>query len=289
MSDLRPAAVAGTFYPRVPTELAAAVGACFDDATARARATDMASARPRSFDGAPGTRPVAAASRPKALIVPHAGYVYSGAIAAAAYARLADAGEPIRRVVLFGPTHRVPLRGLAVPSAHAFATPLGNVGVDRAAVNAALALPQVRASDAAHAFEHSLEVQLPFLQAVLRDFEIVPFAVGDATPGEVAEVMELLWGGPETLLVVSSDLSHYHRYADAQALDRATAAAILSLSATLVHEQACGATPVNALLLSAREHGLRPKLLDLRNSGDTAGDRSRVVGYASFAFGASSE
>ena len=289
MSDLRPAAVAGTFYPRVPTELAAAVRACFDDATARARATDMASARPRSSDGAPGARPVAGASRPKALIVPHAGYVYSGAIAAAAYARLADAGEPIRRVVLFGPTHRVPLRGLAVPSAHAFATPLGNVGVDRAAVDAALALPQVRASDAAHAFEHSLEVQLPFLQAVLRDFEIVPFAVGDATPAEVAEVMELLWGGPETLLVVSSDLSHYHRYADAQALDRATAAAILSLSATLVHEQACGATPVNALLLSAREHGLRPKLLDLRNSGDTAGDRSRVVGYASFAFGASSE
>lgn len=288
MPDLRPAAVAGTFYPRVPTELAATVRACFDDARARARATDMASARPRSSDGAPGARPVAAASRPKALIVPHAGYVYSGAIAAAAYARLADGHEPIRRVVLFGPTHRVPVRGLAVPSANAFATPVGNVGVDRAAVDAALALPQVRASDAAHALEHSLEVQLPFLQAVLGDFGIVPFAVGDATPGEVTEVMELLWGGPETLLVVSSDLSHYHRYADAQALDRGTAAAILSLSATLDHEQACGATPVNALLLSARGRGLLPELLDLRNSGDTAGDRSRVVGYASFAFGASS-
>ncbi len=286
MSDLRPAAVAGTFYPRVPTELAAAVRACLDDATAHARATETVVARSRSFDGAPGAPPDA--SRPKALIVPHAGYVYSGTIAAAAYARLADGREPIRRVVLFGPTHRAPVRGLAVPSANAFATPLGNVGVDRAAVDLALALPQVRASDAAHDLEHSLEVQLPFLQAILGDFEIVPFAVGDATPADVAEVMELLWGGPETLLVVSSDLSHYHRYADARALDRATAAAILSLSATLDHEQACGATPVNALLLSARRRGLRPELLDLRNSGDTAGDRSRVVGYASFAFGASS-
>ncbi|MDE2208220.1 MAG: AmmeMemoRadiSam system protein B [Betaproteobacteria bacterium] len=286
MADLRLAAVAGTFYPRAPTELAAAVRACFDDATAHAHAAEALPAGSRSFDGAPGARP--AASRPKALIVPHAGYVYSGAIAAAAYARLADGREPIRRVVLFGPTHRVPVRGLAVPTANAFATPLGNVGVDRTAVELALALPQVRASDAAHALEHSLEVQLPFLQAVLGDFEIVPFAVGEATPGEVAEVMELLWGGPETLLVVSSDLSHYHPYATAQALDRATAAAILSLSANLDHEQACGATPVNGLLLCARGRGLRPRLLDLRNSGDTAGDRSRVVGYASFAFGASS-
>ena len=217
------------------------------------------------------------------MIVPHAGYVYSGEIAAAAYARLADGRDGIRRVVLFGPTHRVPVRGLALPSTHAFATPLGNVGIDRAAADAALALPQVRQSDAAHALEHSLEVQLPFLQAVLGEFALVPFAVGDATPAEVAEVIELLWGGPETLIVVSSDLSHYHRYADAQAIDRATAGAILGLSPTLDHDQACGATPVNALLLSARERALEAELLDLRNSGDTAGDRSRVVGYASFA------
>lgn len=286
MADLRPAAVAGTFYPKMPAELAATLRACFDDAAGHARASETVLARSRSFDGARGARPIPAAFRAKALIVPHAGYAYSGTVAAAAYARLAGGIEPIRRVVLFGPTHRVPVRGLAVPSAHAFATPLGNVDVDRAAVELALDLPQVRASDAAHALEHSLEVQLPFLQAVLGGFEIVPFAVGEATPGEVAEVMELLWGGPETLLVVSSDLSHYHPYVDAQALDRATAAAILSLSATLDHEQACGATPVNALLLSARRRALRPVLLDLRNSGDTVADRSCVVGYASFAFGA---
>jgi hypothetical protein len=139
-------------------------------------------------------------------------------------------------------------------------------------------------SDAAHAFEHSLEVQLPFLQEVLGEFRIVPFAVGDATPREVADVIELLWGGPETLIVVSSDLSHYHGYAEARAIDSATTDAVLALSPTLDHEQACGATPINGLLLCARERGMRPELLDLRNSGDTAGDKSRVVGYASFAF-----
>jgi AmmeMemoRadiSam system protein B len=223
------------------------------------------------------------AAQPKAVIVPHAGYVYSGAVAGSAYARLAAWRDTIRRVVLFGPTHRVPLRGLAVPSARAFATPLGDIAVDREAVAAALALPGVCESDAAHAFEHSLEVQLPFLQTVLGDFRIVPFAVGEATPKEVATVLRLLWGGPETLIVVSSDLSHYHRYVEACALDRATADAILALSPTLDHEQACGATPINGLLLCARERGMRPELLDLRNSGDTAGDKSRVVGYASFA------
>jgi len=285
MSSLRPAAVAGTFYPGAPTALAAVVRACLDAAAARMRPMDAAAAGPaRSVDGAAAVSPAGKFRRPKAVIVPHAGYVYSGEIAAAAYARLAAGRDRIRRVVLFGPTHRVPVRGLALPSAHAFATPLGNVGIDRDAVEAALALPQVRQSDAAHALEHSLEVQLPFLQTVLGEFAIVPFAVGDATPEEVAEVIELLWGGPETLIVVSSDLSHYHRYADAQAIDRVTAEAILGLSPTLDHEQACGATPVNALLLSARARGLEAELHDLRNSGDTAGDRSRVVGYASLAF-----
>jgi hypothetical protein len=251
------------FYPGAPTALAADVRAFLGDAAARS---------------------VAGAVLPKAVIVPHAGYVYSGAVAASAYARLAAGRDTIRRVVLFGPAHRVPVRGLALPSARAFATPLGRVEVDRDAVAAALALPQVRESDAAHALEHSLEVQLPFLQAVLGEFDIVPFAVGDATPGEVVDVIELLWGGPETLIVVSSDLSHYHRYAEARQIDRATADAVLALSPTLDHEQACGATPVNGLLLCARRRGLRPELLDLRNSGDTAGDRSRVVGYAAFAF-----
>jgi AmmeMemoRadiSam system protein B len=221
---------------------------------------------------------------PKAVIVPHAGYVYSGVIAATAYARLAAGRDVIRRVVLLGPTHRVPIRGLAVPSVEAFATPLGTVAIHRVAVAAALALPQVRESDAAHALEHSLEVQLPFLQVTLDDFAIVPFAVGDAAAREVADVIELLWGGAETAIVVSSDLSHYHRYADARAIDQATADLVLARSATLDHEQACGATPINGLLLAARGRGIVPELLDLRNSGDTAGDRSRVVGYSSFAF-----
>ncbi len=186
--------------------------------------------------------------------------------------------------MLFGPAHRAPVRGLALPSARAFATPFGEVLVDEEAVAHALTLQQVECDDDAHAHEHSLEVQLPFLQRTLENFRIVPFAVGAATPAEVAEVIELLWGGPETLIVVSSDLSHYQRYADARATDRATVDTILALSPELDHDQACGATPINGLLIAARRHRLRPELLDLRNSGDTAGDKSRVVGYASLAF-----
>jgi len=180
--------------------------------------------------------------------------------------------------------HRVPIRGLALPAADAFATPLGTVAVDTDAVARALELPQVQTSEAAHALEHSLEVQLPFLQTVLENFRIVPFAVGDATAEEVAAVIECLWGGPETLIVVSSDLSHYHPYATARQIDRGTAAAILALDSSLDHEQACGATPINGFALCARRRNLFPELIDLRNSGDTAGDKSRVVGYAAFAF-----
>lgn len=263
MHDVRPAAVAGMFYPGSSAALAESVRACLADAA---------------------TRPLPAGTLPKAVIVPHAGYVYSGPIAGAAYARLAAGRRTIRRVVLLGPTHRVPVRGLALPTARAFATPLGVVEVDRKAALLALTLPQVQESDAAHALEHSLEVQLPFLQAVLDEFRIVPFAVGDATADEVADVIDRLWGGPETLIVISSDLSHYHRYAEARAIDRGTADAILALGPEIDHEQACGATPVNGLLLCARRRGLAAELLDLRNSGDTAGDKSRVVGYASFAF-----
>ena len=265
MSDVRPAAVAGMFYPEAPAALAADVRAHLARTEVRA---------------GPGI------AAPKALIVPHAGYMYSGAIAALAYARLAASRAVIRRVLLFGPAHRVSVRGLALPTANAFATPLGVIAIDREAAAAALNLPQVCVSDAAHALEHSLEVQLPFLQTVLDEFALVPFVVGDATPEEVAGVIELLWGGPETLIVISSDLSHYHRYAEARALDRATADAILALTETLDHEQACGATPINGLILAARRHGLQPELIDLRNSGDTAGDKSRVVGYASFALAA---
>ena len=263
MQDIRPAAVAGMFYPGVPAALAASVRACLVEAA---------------------TRPHAGGAPPKALIVPHAGYVYSGPIAAAAYARLAASHASVRRVVLLGPAHRMAVRGLALPSARAFATPLGVVEIDRKAVALALTLPQVVESDAAHAQEHSLEVQLPFLQAVLDEFRIVPFAVGAASTEEVVDVLERLWGGPETLILVSSDLSHYHGYAEARAIDRGSVDGILALAPALDFDQACGATPINALLQCARRRGLVPELLDLRNSGDTAGDKSRVVGYASFAF-----
>jgi len=224
---------------------------------------------------------------PKALIVPHAGYVYSGPSAAQAYALLAPARKQIRRVVLLGPTHRVALRGLALPDASEFITPLGSVDIDQDAVAAALTLPQVSENRLAHAQEHALEVQLPFLQTMLEHFTLVPFAVGAAAPEEVAEVLDLLWGGPETLILISSDLSHFHRDATARELDRATSDDILALEPRLEHEQACGATPINGLLLCARRRGLAPRLLDLRNSGDSVaggGDRSRVVGYGAFAF-----
>jgi hypothetical protein len=262
MLNVRPAAVAGMFYADAPARLSGDVQAYL----------------------AAATRHGIGGRWPKAAIAPHAGYIYSGPVAATLYARLAAGRGAIRRVVLLGPTHRVPIRGLALPSAAAFASPLGTVDVDQEAVTMALALPQVRVSDAAHALEHALEVQLPFLQTVLGEFKIVPFAVGDATAEEVAEVIERFWDLPDTLILVSSDLSHYHPYSEARQIDRRTADDILALSPTLDHEQACGATPINGLLLCARRHALRCELLDLRNSGDTAGDKSRVVGYSAFAF-----
>ncbi len=225
--------------------------------------------------------------RPKAVIVPHASYIYSGPIAASVYARLAalrDSRDSISRVVLLGPTHRVAIRGVALPSCTGFATPLGVVPVDQQAVTTLDGLPQVVVDDAAHADEHSLEVQLPFLQTVLGDFSLLPLAVGDASPEEVAEVLERVWGGAETLIVVSSDLSHYLPYAMARQIDTRTARDIVSLAPTLDHQQACGASPINGLLLAARRHQLQAETLDLRNSGDTAGDKARVVGYGAFAF-----
>jgi AmmeMemoRadiSam system protein B len=258
MNTVRPAAVAGYFYPDEAQVLADTVSSLLSEAVF----------------GPP----------PKAIVAPHAGYVYSGPIAASAYARLKPLAGRITRVVLLGPTHRVAVRGLAAPAATAFATPLGVVAVDDEALQDIADLPQVVASPAAHAQEHSLEVHLPFLQTVLGDFQLVPLAVGDADPEEVAEVLERLWGGEETLIVVSSDLSHYLPYEAAQRIDGATAKAIVELEADVSHKQACGATPLNGLLVIARRRGLSVQLLDLRNSGDTAGDRSRVVGYGSFAF-----
>jgi MEMO1 family protein len=260
---VRQPAVAGAFYPGQAQALASTVASLLADVRARCDST---------------------AATPKALIVPHAGYIYSGATAALAYAQLAALRSIIRRVVLLGPVHRVPVRGLALPGAAAFATPLGAIEVDQAAVAALASLRQVVVSPAAHALEHSLEVQLPFLQSVLDGFKLVPLAVGDATPAEVAQVLEALWGGPETLIVVSSDLSHFLPYRAAQSIDQDTVQNILALRGHLTHEQACGGTPINGLLLAARHHHLQPRLLELCNSGDTAGDKQRVVGYTSIAF-----
>ncbi|HET6718398.1 MAG TPA: AmmeMemoRadiSam system protein B, partial [Rhodocyclaceae bacterium] len=259
----RPPAVAGSFYPADPFTL----GQQIDDFLA--------------VDGGDKT---AAAVAPKVLLCPHAGIIYSGKTAGIGYAQLLAHRARIRRVVLLGPTHRVGIRGLAVPSVDAFATPLGEIPIDRAGRAAALRLPQVAMSDAPHLAEHSLEVQLPFLQRALDRFSVLPLAVGEASAAEVAEVIDAVWGGAETLIVISSDLSHFHAYDEAQVIDRDSIDTVLALAGPLDHEQACGATPLNGLLRVAQRRGLKPLLLDLRNSGDTAGDRRRVVGYAALRF-----
>jgi AmmeMemoRadiSam system protein B len=229
-------------------------------------------------------RPGAAVKAPKAVIAPHAGYVYSGPIAATAFQALTAGSRQLTRIVLLGPAHFVPIQGLALPGAESFATPLGEVKVEPEGAGAALRLPQVRVHPEAHRREHSLEVELPFLQRLLGEFTIVPLVVGQADGEEVAEVLEQLWGGEETAIVISSDLSHYLPYEAARRADRATADEIVGLGGPLDLRQACGAMPINGLLAAARRRGMEPELLDLRNSGDTAGDPSRVVGYGAFAF-----
>jgi AmmeMemoRadiSam system protein B len=260
MNTVRTPAVAGRFYPADGRELRGMVQGFLKAATV-------------------------AGPPPKALIAPHAGYVYSGPIAASAYHLLAPARDTIRRVVLVGPSHRVRFRGIAITQADGYATPLGNLAIDRAALRKILDLPFVGLLDQAHAEEHSLEVHLPFLMEVLGEFELVPLVAGDATPEEVAEVLERLWGGPETLIVISSDLSHYHDYATAQQMDQATSLAIEQLRPEQIgYESACGRVPVNGLLCLARRRGLKAKTIDLRNSGDTAGPKDRVVGYGAYVF-----
>lgn len=222
---------------------------------------------------------------PKALIVPHAGYVYSGPVAASAYAQLAAVADRIRQVVLLGPAHRVAFQGLAYCTAGRFRTPLGEIPVDRGALEGLRDLPQVQEADLPFAGEHCLEVQLPFLQTVLRDFSLVPLLVGEADTDQVAQVLERLWDGPETLILISSDLSHYLDHASARALDAATSQAIERLRPQdLGYHQACGRNPVRGLLRVAQAHDLRVRTLDLRNSGDTAGPRDQVVGYGAYAF-----
>jgi MEMO1 family protein len=260
MASIRPAAVAGLFYPGERGALAAEVRAL------------LAGVDP----------PAPRLGFPKALIVPHAGYIYSGPVAARAYDELSAARGIVRRVVLLGPVHRVAVRGLAAPSAERFETPLGSIAVDRAALRALQDLPQVVQSDPAHAHEHSLEVQLPFLQTLLGDFSLVPFAVGMASVAEVAEVLERLWGADETLIVISTDLSHYLGYDAARAADAATLARIAACASDIDHDEACGATPLNGLLWYARRRKLEVRLLAACNSGDTAGEKDRVVGYSSF-------
>ncbi|HAD85773.1 MAG TPA: extradiol dioxygenase [Rhodospirillaceae bacterium] len=260
-STIRPAAVAGAFYPGSAPELQAMLARCWDDAK------------------------ITVGPVPKAIIAPHAGYVYSGAVAASAYARIKPAHARIKRVVLLGPCHRVAVNGLALSGADAFETPLGSVEIDKDAAALISDLPQVQVFDATHAQEHSLEVHLPFLMSVIDDFKLLPIVVGQATPDQVAQVLERLWGGPETLIVVSSDLSHYLDYDDAQAIDRRTCHAIETLDpAAIERDGACGRFPVGGLLKLAKAKGMAVETVDLRNSGDTAGPRDRVVGYGSWLF-----
>ena len=281
--SVREPAVAGTFYPAPAARLSREV----EGYLAEARARPEAKADDDETRGA-GTPPGAARSTssapPKALIVPHAGYVYSGPVAASAYALLGSLRERVRRVVLLGPCHRVYLRGIAASGADAFRTPLGEVPLDREAIERALTLPCVECFEQAHAEEHSLEVQLPFLQQTLDAFRLAPFAVGEASTSEVSSLLEALWGGAETLIVISSDLSHYYDYDTACRLDSQTSRSIETLDAEALGEQAaCGRIPVRGLLAAARRRGLQARTLDLRNSGDTAGPRDRVVGYGAYA------
>ncbi len=260
MTRIREPAVAGMFYPADAVELRNMVNRF------------LAAAKP-------------VAASPKAIIVPHAGYIYSGEVAASAYKALESIRDRIKRVVLLGPSHRVAIDGLALSSADCFTTPLGAVPVDKQAAGLLSDLPQVRIFDDAHALEHSLEVQLPFLQQVLDEFALVPLVVGDASAEQVAEVIERLWDGPETLIVISSDLSHYQDYSTAQQLDEATCRAIETLHPEEIgYHDACGRNPVNGLLIAARHHGLKATTVDLRNSGDTAGPRDQVVGYGAWIF-----
>ena len=263
MSTVRPAAVAGMFYDADPATLRRDVEGFLANAAS-----------------------VEAASPPKAIIAPHAGYVYSGPVAGSAYATVRALRGRIKRVVLLGPAHRVYVDGVAASSAAAFATPLGNVPLDRALIRELVGeLGFLHYSDEAHAMEHSLEVQLPFLQDVLGDFTLLPFAVGAATPAQVDALLGRLWGGDETLIVISSDLSHYRSYEAAREIDRFTSEQIRSLAAApLTGEHACGYMPISGLLEAAVKRNLRCEVLDMRNSGDTAGPRDRVVGYGAYAF-----
>lgn len=258
MGSIREPAVAGSFYPADPVEL-------------QAQLDEFLAAVDVQYPP------------PKAMIVPHAGYIYSGPVAASGYASLAPVAGRIKRVVLLGPSHRKAFSGLAVPAASAFRTPLGTIELDGKSISNILSLPQVHVDEDAHLLEHSLEVHLPFLQRVLGTFTLVPLLVGEASAEAVSDVIRELWGGRETLLVISSDLSHYLDYDSARARDAATCRAIETLAYEQIgYHDACGRNPVSGLLRYARNHDLTLKTVDLRNSGDTAGPRDQVVGYGTW-------
>lgn len=258
-TNIRQPAVAGMFYPADPHEL----GAMLDSMLQEARPPDTAP--------------------PKAIIVPHAGYIYSGPVAASAYKLIGKLADTVTRVILLGPSHRVPFYGLAASSASHFVTPLGRIPLDRSTIDRLLVEGLVTQLDQAHSLEHSLEVHLPFLQKTLKDFSLVPLVVGEASAEQVAAVLQSVWGGEETLIVISSDLSHYHDYNTAKKMDRATSDAIEHLEPEAIHyDDACGRIPVSGLLTLARKQGLHAKTIDLRNSGDTAGPRDQVVGYGAY-------
>lgn len=264
MTAIRPTSVAGTFYPADPATLRDQLDRFLGAAMAALPAGEL---------------PV-----PKALIAPHAGYVYSGPIAASAYARLLPARGSITRVVLMGPSHRVGFKGLAAGTAEQWASPLGAIAIDRASVGRLLEKRLAGVLDQAHAAEHSLEVHIPFLQAVLGEFQLVPIVAGDAAPEQVAACLSELWGGPETLIVISTDLSHFLDYATCRTTDAATVAAIEHLDyAALDRNSACGRVPVAGMLRLAQSRFLSIETLDVRNSGDTAGTKDRVVGYGAWA------
>ena len=258
---VRPPAVAGSFYAGNPLGLQSEVDAL------------LASVPPSQT------------ASPKALIVPHAGYTYSGRVAATAFAVLRDRVAAIERVVVIGPAHFVPVRGIAIPTATTYETPLGRVPVDHEALAAVADLPFVISADDPHAPEHALEVELPFLQTVLGPFAMVPLLVGQTAPRHVADLLSRLWGGPETLIIVSSDLSHYHEHESARRLDAITAEAIDRHDwSRLGPGSACGFLPIAGLLIEAARRGMRTRRLALCNSGDVAGDRRRVVGYGAWSF-----
>lgn len=267
--NVRPAAVAGSFYPADPVRLREMVRGYLETGTELVETVTE----------------LVEVSTPKAIIAPHAGYVYSGPIAGSAYVHVAPLAGQIERVVMLSPSHTMAINELATTSAHTFQTPLGDVAIDRGAIKQALSLPQVQVLDAAHVREHGIEVHLPFLQEILGNFSLVPFVVGLTSPEDVQEVIETLWGGAETLIVISSDLSHFLNYKEAQQLDGATGAAIERLQPDAIQRDgACGRRPIQGLLLSAKQRNMSVVTLDLRNSGDTAGSKDRVVGYGAWVF-----